>query len=501
MKPNLDRTPGILLGLIAVVSLSACGGGEPADEPTDTGSTPEDRAAAVESRILASIQVEGRPEAAFTLTERMEHYGVPGVSVAVMNGGRIEWARGYGVASVETGAPVTERTRFQAASISKPVAAVAALQLVEEGLVDLDTDVNEYLTSWQVPPSDASNGEPVTLRRLLTHSAGLTVHGFPGYAAGEPVPTVIQVLDGSGPANTDPVRVDLEPGSEWRYSGGGYTVMQQLVEDVRGQPFAEVMRERVLDPAGMAGSTYEQPLPEGLRAQAATGYRSSGEPVTGNWHTYPEMAAAGLWTTPSDLLRYAAQIQQARGGEPDRVLSKATVDEMLTVNRDGWGLGPGLRPEPDGLRFSHGGANEGFRATFVAFADEGRGAAIMTNSDAGGALASEILLGIAEVYGWAAPRPRTIREHPMTESEIEGIVGRYRVENPPPDIPVEVLRDGDGLVLSTGGFTPDARLIRTGETSFVQWETGREIEVEWDERGRVVAMEGDGVRVVRVEAE
>jgi CubicO group peptidase (beta-lactamase class C family) len=494
MKPVLDRPLHALVLSALLSSPLACTDQEPAAEHIQT---PEERATLVEGRILTSVQVEGRPEAAFSLEERMEFYGVPGASVAVLNDGKIEWARGYGVKDASTGEPVGPHTLFQAASMSKPVAGVAALQLVEEGLVDLDTDVNEYLTSWQVPASDAANGEPVTLRRLLTHSAGLTVHGFPGYARDEDVATTIEVLDGSGPANTAPIRIDIEPGTTSRYSGGGYTVMQQLIEDVRGQPFAQVMREYVLDPAGMTESTYEQPLPDSLWSKATTGHRPGGEPVEGNWHTYPEMAAAGLWTTPSDLLKYVDQIQRARAGEEGLILSKEMVDQVLTPGVGGHGLGPALIGE-EALRFGHGGANEGFRGAFQGYADSGRGVAVLTNSDTGGALMEEVLLGVAAVYGWDDIAPRVITEIQLSAEETAGMVGRYRVESPPPDLAVEVFLGDDGLMLGANG-EPPARLVRTGPDTFVAVEADLSIAVEWGPDGRAMSLEGQGIRVVRVE--
>ncbi len=488
-----DRPLHVLAGLILLAAPLACADREPVDPRT----TPDEYAARVEDRVLASVQIDERPEAAYTLAERMEFYQVPGVAIAVLNDGRIEWARGYGVMDAMTGEPVNEHTLFQAASMSKPVAGVAALQLVEEGLVDLDTDVNEYLTSWKVPESDAANGEPVTLRRLLTHSAGLTVHGFPGYARGTDVATTIEVLDGSGPANTEAVRIDIEPGSRHRYSGGGYTVMQQLIEDVRREPFADVMQRYVLDPAGMTESTYEQPLPDSLWSRATTGHRPGGEPVEGNWHTYPAMAAAGLWTTPSDLLKYVDQIQRARGGEEGLILSKDMVDQVLTPGIGGHGLGPALMAEGS-LRFGHGGANEGFRGAFQGFADSGRGVAVLTNSDTGGTLMEEVLFGVAAAYGWDDITPRTITEVPLSPEEAAGLVGHYRVENPPPDLAVEIFLGDDGPMLGVDG-EPPARLIRTGPDTFVALEWDLELRVEWGSDGRAMSLEGQGLRVVRVE--
>jgi CubicO group peptidase (beta-lactamase class C family) len=270
----------------------------------------------------------------------MEHHNVPGISIAVINDGKIEWARGYGLADVAEGRPVTTTTLFQAASISKPVAATAALTLVEEGSLELDRNVNEWLVSWKMPENDYTAVQPVTLRELLTHSAGTTVHGFPGYARSAQIPNAIGVLDGEG--NTDPIRVDIVPGSQWRYSGGGYTAMQLLLTDVAGMSFAAIMRERVLGPAGMSESTYEQPLPESRWSQAATGYRPDSSEVEEKWHVYPEQAAAGLWTTPTDLAHFAIAVQQAYAGESESMLSQEMAEAMLTPDENDWGLGPGI---------------------------------------------------------------------------------------------------------------------------------------------------------------
>jgi len=357
--------------------------------------------ALVESALLSTVTTRGEPVARPSLADRMAELGVPGVSVAVLVDGEIAWARGYGLADVESGRPVTPNTLFQAASISKPVAALAALRLVESGRVDLDGDVNAHLTSWRVPGNEFTEGAPVTLRGLLTHRAGLTVWGFPGYGPDEGAPDGPGVLDGRG--NTDPVRVYKAPGESWRYSGGGYTVMQQLVADVHGAPFATVMREEVLDPIGMSRSTYEQPIPPGRQDDIATGYRADGERVPGGWHAYPEQAAAGLWTTPSELALYAREMQRAWRGESDLVLGEALAREMLTPDADDWGLGPAI--SEDGERFRHGGSNQGFRCTFAAYIEGDDGVFVMTNSDSGGELAAEIAITVAHAYGWSGPRP------------------------------------------------------------------------------------------------
>ena len=444
--------------------------------------------AAVENALLPQVLIEGEEPVTATLAERMEHHNVPGVSIAVFNGGEIEWVRAYGMADVAAGRPVTERTLFQAASISKPVAATGMLTLVEEGVLDLDRDVNTWLTSWHVPANDLLLEEPVTLRRLVTHTAGMTVHGFPGYARGVAVPNTVGVLDGEG--NTDPITVDAIPGSSWSYSGGGYTVMQLVVADVTGRPFPEVMRERVLEPAGMTESTYEQPLPESRHMQAATAYDSDGEPVEGTWHTYPEMAAAGLWTTPSDLARWAMAIQRSYAGG-DGVLSQDMAREMLEPGMNDWGLGPAIHSS--GEYFQHGGSNEGFRCAFVAFLDGGGGVAIMTNSDNGGDILGEILATLAVEYGWSVlqPEERVVAE--IDPAIYEEVAGEYMMETNSVTITVE-----DGRLWVEVSWEPGRNeLLPESETEFFSRGDGTELTFI-REGGRVVAFDVYGNRANKV---
>jgi CubicO group peptidase (beta-lactamase class C family) len=359
---------------------------------------------------LASAEVEqhiqrvtsgltGDEHGTHTLADRMNELKIPGVSIAVIHQGKIEWARGFGVRSVG-GSPVTADTMFQAGSISKPLAAMAALRLVQQGKLSLDTNVNTYLTSWKLPSDPVTAGKPITLRELITHTAGTTVHGFPGYASNEPVPTLVQVLNGEKPANTPPIRSEGEPGVHWKYSGGGYTIMQQVLIDVTQEPFPELLHDSVLAPIGMSHSTYEQPLPQAFQSFAATPYRSDGEPVKGGAHTYPEMAAAGLWTTPTDLARYTIEVEQSLQDKANHVLSEDMTLEMLTPGTRHWGLGLEIGGSGFNPYFSHGGANEGFRNIFVAYETSGDGAVVMTNGDSGSLLGDEVIRSIATEYRW-----------------------------------------------------------------------------------------------------
>ena len=359
-------------------------------------------------RITQSVPVGlwGRTFGSETLAERMQHYHATAVSIAVIDNYRIDWARGFGVTAPGSKTEVTERTLFQAGSISKVLAAVGVLRLVDRHALSLDDVANQRLTSWKLPENGFTRQSPVTIRLLLSHSADTTVHGFPGYARDARVPTLTQVLDGQAPANTPAIRVEAVPGSRWQYSGGGYLVLQQLAIDATHQSFPDFMRENVLVPAGMTDSTYEQPLPKALESRAVCGVLRSGEMVKGCWHIYPEMAAAGLWTTPSDLARLAIVLMHARAGSANALLSPDMAQQMF--NNHGYAtedyMNQGLGIFFDGPRFMHGGDDAGFVAVLVAYSS-GKGAVIMCNADGALGLLDDIARAIAREYQWPDSDP------------------------------------------------------------------------------------------------
>jgi len=338
------------------------------------------------------------------ITARMHERNITGLSLAIIDDGKIIKAKGFGFTDKSGQTPVTPTTLFQAASISKSVTAFAALRLVQEGRLSLDADVNKELRTWKLPGNEFTKDKKVTLRGILSHSAGLTVSGFWGYATNDPVPTLMKVLDGVKPANTDAIRVDIVPGSKWRYSGGGYIVMQQMIIDVTEKPFPEFMSETVLKPLGMTNSAYKQPLPQDMAALCAAGYYAGDKAVKGRWHVYPEMAAAGLWTTASDLARFAIGVQQALAGDSNPVLSQSMTRQMLSVQnpslRDDDGLGVFLHGSIKTLQFQHSGRNAGFDAFMIAYAHTGRGAVILINANDDTGTTEEFLEVIAKEYAW-----------------------------------------------------------------------------------------------------
>jgi CubicO group peptidase (beta-lactamase class C family) len=425
-----------------------------------------------------------------TIAELMTRFNVPGVSIAVVRDHQIHWAKGYGIADVATGALVDTGTMFQAASISKPVAAMAVLRAVQDGLFTLDTDINRILTSWKLDGGEFTKDRPVTPRGLTSHTSGLgDGFGFPGYDPADSVPTVVQFLQGSKLSNVGVIFMERPPMTLMEYSGGGVTLMQQALSDARKKPFAHIMRDDVLRPLGMTRSTFEQPLPASFDRNAARAHSGQGKAMGAKWHIYPEQAAAGLWTTPSDLARIIIEVQRSATGQSNRVLSRAIVQEMLSpVGVGDYAVGFAIQKMGQGWYFAHGGSNWGFRGTLLAHKVKGYGLVIMTNADQGGSVANELSRRIQRVYEWdsfAEPAPRGYRppvartEITVAESVLRGYVGEYQLS---PQFSITItLEDGRLQGQPTGqpkvplfAEAPDKFFLRVADAqiSFTRTPTG-----------------------------
>jgi CubicO group peptidase (beta-lactamase class C family) len=434
----------------------------------------------VEQGLLPPVQVKGDP--GWAIQERMKHYRVPGVSVAVINDYKVEWARAYGVKDVETNEPVTTETLFQAGSISKPVAAMVALKKVSEGKIALDEDINNKLTSWKLADNEFTAKQKVTLAHLLSHTGGLTVHGFPGYAIGEKLPTLPEVLNGATPANTPVVHVDMEPGRKFRYSGGGVTIAQLAIMDIEKKPYPQIAQETVLGPLGMTHSTYQQPLPDDWRKRAASGHRPNGQPVEGKIHIYPEMAAAGLWTTPTDLCKFAIEVQLSLAGKSNKVLSKEMVAKMVTPYLpDSPGLGFFVEPHGSAIYFGHGGADEGFRAGLLVNRDKGYGVAVMVNSD-NSEIIPEIFRAVAREYQWDDYLPPPVTVVSLDARKMADYEGRFMIT---PDKVLTVTRRGGRLNAKATADAEGFDLLPVSETEFIRTDGNVRYIFVRDAAGRV----------------
>jgi CubicO group peptidase (beta-lactamase class C family) len=416
---------GRLLGVISLLLPCLAFAGSPATEPAPSIAK---QISDVANREVPVVILRGHPQQYSRLADLMRAHHVLGISVAVIRGGAIEWSRGFGVTRIG-GPPVTPDTLFEAGSISKSATALEVLHLVQTGKLALDANVNGYLKTWKIPSNGFTQRKAVTLRELLSHTAGVTVHGFPGYEAGQPLPTLPEVLDGRPPANSPPIRVDQEPGTAWRYSGGGYVIVEQLLEDVTGESFAKLMHDGVLEPLGMSHSTFEQPLRDTLRSNVALPYHADGTPIAGGPHVYPEQSAAGLWTTPSDLARLALSISRDLHGERQGVISADLARTMVTPARQHYGLGLeicGITRRPC---FAHGGVDAGYESFMISYDDGRDGAVVMTSSEGGMQLAMGVVRTLAYDLNWPDYLPAVRTVVPLNETAFARFAGAYKMQD------------------------------------------------------------------------
>lgn len=438
------------------------------------------RIEAVENGLCSPVRIEGVEQAFHPLAQQMEFYKVPGVSVAVINNGEIEWAKGYGMREAGTALPVDENTLFQAASISKSVSALGALHQVQRGALDLDTNINDFLLSWKIPDNDLTSIRPVTLRYLLCHGAGISGHSLGTYPGRGEIPTFLQLLEGRPPATGAPVRVVAEPQTEFKYSGGGYLIALQAMIDVNGRSFPDIMNETVLGPSGMDRSGYFQPLVHGAMDNVAAGHDGMGSLYEGYWRTIPGLAGGGLWSTPSDLCRFAIEVQRALRGESS-IISRELAEEMLSVHIASYGLGLALQGEGDDLAFSHGGDVEGYHNFMFAYARRGQGVVVMTNAQNGSYLYQEILRSVAIAYDWPHLQPSVIRPLQLPVETLDGLTGRYVFNEV---LPVQVTVEDDHLKMVGG----DGRIFAwypESEQQFIDTVTGWQLEFVFDQNNAV----------------
>jgi CubicO group peptidase (beta-lactamase class C family) len=438
-----------------------------------------DKIKKVENSLTGIIMME--TDSQWTLQSRMNYYKIKGVSIAVIHNYKIEWAKGYGWADDSAKIPVTEKTLFQAASISKSLNGVGVLKLAQENKLDLYSDINQYLTSWKFPYDTVSKNLKIFTINLLSHTAGLNVHGFPGYARGVAIPTIFQILDGTPPANSPAVRSMLAPGIRSEYSGGGITISQLIVMDITHQPYAEYMYENVLKPLGMTSSSYEQPN-KGNPKLLATGYEVNGDEISGKYHIYPEQAAAGLWTNPTDLGKYIIETQLAYQGRSRKVLNQEMTNLRLTPYLDkSAALGVFIDGTSGGKYFQHGGANEGFRCQYYGGLTNGEGLAVMVNSD-NGAIIQEIVNSISKVYKMEGLfRSKTRKTVQVDSSVLQTYTGKY---NFAPQVFLTVTREGGQLFVQLTGQSR-FQIFPQSQNRFFLTVVDAEVEFARDETGKI----------------
>ncbi|HMI04561.1 MAG TPA: serine hydrolase [Pedobacter sp.] len=456
-------------------------------------STVQERIKQVENNLTENLQTNDAGP--MNLQKRMEHYKVNGLSIAVIKDYKIDWVKAYGVADAASKIPVTDQTLFQAASISKSLNAVGVMKLFKSKHLDLFADINTYLSSWKFPYDSLSKGKKINTANLLSHTAGLSVHGFGGYEPGTPLPSVIQILNGTKPANSGAVRSVFEPGIRQQYSGGGTTITQLMVTDISKERYEKYMSDQVLKPMGMLNSTFAQ-SPAGLkRGLLATGYDVGGKEVKGKYHIYPEQAPAGLWTNPADLARYIIETQLAYEGRSAKVLDQETTKLRLTPYMNAEAALGVFIEDYNGLKyFGHGGANEGFRSGYYGSLAGGNGLVIMVNSD-NGEIIQELINSIATVYDFKGlNKTEKIKLANVSEKDLDSYLGDYQLT---PKLVLTITREGKQVYAQATG---QSRIEAFAETSskfffkvihanmeFVKDDQGKVTKMIFNQGGRIEA--------------
>ncbi|MCC6182854.1 MAG: beta-lactamase family protein [Bacteroidia bacterium] len=377
----------------------------------------------VENNLSSWVKIANTPK--WNILERMKFYNVKGISIAVIKDFKINWAKGYGFADSAQNRMVDTKTMFQAASISKSLNALGVLKLAQERNLNLTADINTYLKSWKFPYDSVSKGKKVSLLNLLSHTGGINVSGFDGYAKTDSIPSIIQILNGQSPSNSDAVKSIFEPGLKYKYSGGGTTISQLIIEDVTGKSYTDYMENNILKPIGMKNSFYTNTTSEKKLKLLATGYNADKE-VTMKYHIYPEKAAAGLWTTPTELAKFVIETQKSLLGKSNKILSQKMTQLMLTPYVDNSSALGVFIEDKEGVKyFRHGGVNEGFTSLYFGSLVNGNGAVVMCNST-DKTILYEIINSIATVYKWKnyyKPVPKKIVK--IDSVELSKYIGKY----------------------------------------------------------------------------
>jgi len=425
----------------------------------------ENKVTSVENNLTESRNIifEDSVVPKYNLPDRMKFYKIPSVSIAIINDGKVEWAKAYGYADMETKRLANSATLYQAASLSKSVNALGIMKLVQDGRLSLDKDIRTYLISWTFPDNEFSTGKIITIKNLLSHTAGLSTSGFFGYSKTDTIPTINQILNGQGPATNEAVKPILIPGTAVKYSGGGTTIIRKILDDNISTNYDSLMQEVILKPLKMTNSTFSQPLNDAVKNYACA-YDKEMHVLPGNYRVHPEQAPDGLWTTATDFAKFIIAVQQSFNGNKNAILKQNEATEMLTpvIKNSDAALGTFIRNQNDEKYFTHIGANYGYRSAYYASFTGGKGIVIFTNSDNGQALIDEITNSVAIVYKWKGIYDPVVKKLvSVPDSLINKYVGDYYSEDP--QMKISIIKKNDGLELTA---RKPEKMFATGPGTF-----------------------------------
>ncbi len=461
-KHNLHHP--IYLLVSGLLCFTSCQGQNKTNPLTAYSKEVEEQIKQVENNLAGRVKIEGEH---WNISNRMTYYKFNGVSIAVIQNYKVIWARGYGWADVNEKRPVTENTLFQAASVSKSINSMGVLKLVQDKKVDLNTDINHYLTSWKFPYDSVSKGKKITTLNLLTHTGGITSSG-PEYVYKDSIPTLIQTLNGEASpsrfvySTVVAARSVTEPNVKFQYSNNGIGITQLMVSDITKQSYEQYISETVFKPLGMMHSSYSSDLIKSQNQVLATGYLNGTE-IPGKHVIIPTIAAGGLWTTPTDLGKFITELQLSYLGKSNKVLSREMAARMLTAYVDST-TAPGVfLRQFNGVRyFEHSGSLPGFNSQYYASMEGGNGVVVMVNSGNSSAFIQEIINSVATVYNWKGfYQPIFKKAITLPDSILQKYVGVYTAEE---DRFTIITKKEDGYSLFADGAYD--KMYFTNETDF-----------------------------------
>ena len=438
---------------------------------------------AVEQGLRQPVVYENETVPTFSVPDRLSFYKVPGLSFALIDNGKVAWSSGYGKLSSSSDKPVTRNTLFQAASLAKPVTAFAVMRMHDKAKIDINKPITEYLKSFQLPVEQADANKVINFENLLNHSSGLSAGGYMGYAQGDAIPTDIQTLLGQEPANTKAVKVELAAGKQVMYSGAGYTLAEVALQDEFGRPFEQLMATWVLQPLNMQHSSFDMAYPQQTKVEVALGHDSTGAVIEGGWRVHPEQAAAGLWSTATDLASLAAELTKGYHGKSD-VISKRSARQMLAPVKPSedlsayFGGQPAMTFVTDGegerFLFKHNGGNSGYRSFMIMYPETGDGAVFLTNSDAGFSVGFDMIRAASAVYNWPDYKAKAYRKRKVDVSKQSRLLGDYVFENGVQVSLIESLQaDGIAVLFPNGDIYPLSAV--EDKHQFVHQDSGLEV--------------------------
>ena len=389
---------------------------------------------AVEQGLRAPVRFGQETDKTYSVQQRLEYHKVPGISFALIQNGELAWASGYGAVAAASQQAVTVNTLFQAASIAKPVTAFAVMRMQQQRLIDINASIDIYLTSLTLAKGEQTPEAVVSFKNLLDHSSGLTAGGYMGYEKGAAIPSDRQTFNGEAPANTKATSVETTPGTVVSYSGAGYTLAEIALTDHFKQPFEQLMDTWALSPLAMKNSSFVLDYPQQQGVEVALGHDRAGKTINGGWRRHPEQAAAGLWSTATDLARFAIEITKAYQGN-STLLSHAAAREMLAPIMPQQDLSGQFGGQPamtfivagadEQFLFQHGGGTLGYSCFMVMYPETGNGAVFMTNSDAGYSIGHEMLRAASFFYNWPDFKGKSFERRKVEQQAQAVFIGEY----------------------------------------------------------------------------